>query len=86
MSQLNFKQVVSSVTIFSAIAYIICGFFYMLLPNQTATFFNYLFHGSIAIVPITLAFWRLVWGLIATVILSLIGAAFFVWIYNKFGK
>ncbi len=85
MGELDLKTVVWSVTIFIAVAYIACSAFYAVLPQQTATFFSYMFHGlAIKIEPLTLTGFLI--GFMEMVILSLIGSALFVWLYNRIAK
>lgn len=84
MNTLSMKQVVLSVDLFTAIGYVVCRFFYAVLPDQTATLTRTIFHGIESIVqPFT---WgdALV-GLVATLILSTLAAALFVIIYNNMG-
>lgn len=87
MTKLDYKNVILSVTMSVAIAYVICRIFYAVLPEQTLAFAGYLFHGisvKTELDPLTLS--GFIIGLIETIILSIIGSALFVWIYNKISK
>ncbi len=87
MAKLDYKNVVLSVTIFFVIAYIVCRIFYAILPEQTLAFAGYLFHGiSVKTTPDPLTLSGFIIGLIGTIILSIIGSALFVWVYNKISK
>lgn len=80
---MKYKQVVLPVTLFIAIVYVICIGFYAILPEETIAFGSYLFHGvKMEASKVTLT--GFVIGLIEAVILSVVGSALFVWIYNKF--
>lgn len=85
MGKLSYRNVIYTVTLFVAIAYVICRLFYVILPEQTVAFANNLFHGiQSSVTPF--AWSNFVLGLIESVILSVSGSALFVWIYNKIAK
>jgi len=85
MAKLDMRNVVLSVTLFIAIAYVICRLFFWIIPEQSAAFSSYLFHGiKTEAAPMSLS--GFVIGLIGSIILSIAGSALFVWIYNKVAK
>ena len=85
-AKLGYRNIMLPVTAFFSIVYVICGIFYAILPQQTTAFGSYLFHASLNMqaIPTTLA--RFVVGWIETIILSVIGSALFVWLYNKIAR
>ena len=85
-AKLNLRDVMFAVTLFFAIVYIICGIFYAVLPQQTIAFGSYLFHASLGMQAIPTTAGRFIIGLIETIILSVLGSALFVWLYNKIVK
>ena len=85
MAKLKQKEVILSVTIFVIIAYVICFAAFALIPEQAASLSRNLFHG-LATEIVTLTISSFIIGLISWLIISIIGTALFVWIYNKFSR
>ena len=85
-AKLNLRDVMLSVTAFFSIVYVICGIFYAILPQQTIAFGSYLFHANISMQVIPTTAGRFIIGLVETIILSVIGSALFVWLYNKIAR
>ena len=85
MKTLDMKQVVISVDVFMVIVYVVCRFFYAVLPDQSVAIANTLFHGiPSGVQPFTWG--NTILGLLATIILSTLATALFVSIYNKVGE
>ena len=82
-AKLGYRNIMLPVTAFFSIVYVICGIFYAILPQQTIAFGSYLFHASLGMQAIPTTAGRFIIGLIETIILSIIGSALFVWLYNK---
>ena len=82
MNTLHMKQVVLSVDLFTAISYVVCRFFYAVLPDQAASLSSTIFHGIESVVkPFT---WGdTIVGLVGTLVLSTLAAVLFVIIYNN---
>ena len=85
-AKLGYRNIILPVTAFFSIVYAVCGIFYAILQQQTIVFGSYLFHASLGMqaIPTTLA--RFAIGLIETIILSVVGSALFVWLYNKLAR
>ena len=84
-AKLDARNVIVALTVFIAIVYIVCGLAYMFFPEQLASLGKGLIH-SIAIDITPLSWSQFFIGFIETIILSLIGSALFVWIYNKLAR
>jgi len=84
--KLGYRDVMLPVTAFFSIVYVICGIFYAILPQQTIAFGSYLFHASLGMQAIPTTAGRFIIGLVETIILSVIGSALFVWLYNKIAR
>ena len=84
--QLCPELIVLPVTAFFSIVYAVCGIFYAILPQQTIAFGSYLFHASFGMQAIPTTATRFIIGLIETIILSVVGSALFVWLYNKLAR
>ena len=85
-AKLGYRNIILPVTAFFSIVYAVCGIFYAILPQQTIVFGSYLFHANISMQVIPTTAGRFIIGLIETIILSVVGSALFVWLYNKLAR
>ncbi len=85
--KMKIKPFVFAVTSFVAIVYLICAIAIYLAPEITLKFFGYWFHGvdlmKIAKIP-TLG--DIVIGLVTALIVSVVGSALFVKLWNYFDE
>ena len=85
---INAKSACKSSGIVSGALYIICGFFYWILPDKTIGFFNYLFHGiDFNIVrKDDIDFLSFLIGLIILVLSTIVVVYAFAKLYNRFSE
>ena len=85
---INTKSACKSSGIVSGFLYVICAFFYWILPEKTIGFFNYLFHGiDLNLVrKENIGFLSFLIGLIILVLSTIIVVYAFARLYNKFNE